>query len=536
DEIKRDRDEFGDEIGLHLGNLSCEEHERRFRTSMHSFWLYSRADKRAILEMTLEKYEECFGALPVSVAAYVLDASSLELLSEMCPTMEICVASCFEEGVKVFHGCNNSWYLFNEGGPWAAWYPAKQHNLLPAENEEDAVGVVAVCHLSRDLALSYESRNDFWASHPANAQRGLGNLGPMHNYDFNLIDLYRAQEELNGGYSYYNVFVGAGWLTHNMNIEDSIEVTRQIYREQLEYFVQLRDEGQLTDMTMSEFGRWFRENRKIGEPEVFLAKELLYGSGKHYFWYIDPKMRVLIDACQGGSIGDLRPYVGRCACFTGPDSPWLLDGSYPYLIQSQYRSGVANHCYDGARATLAVTYGDETIDTCTCKTSVEDVVRDETGTTVRLTPAQIDFEAGLRVAVRTTYTFPGDGTIGIEREVVECSDPDAELILWEYFKGCYGTTEYPEDMHGITLHVEGDYRQSLAYEYSARTLETANAKAVAARIPQINTEVRLEAADGPVAAGRAIDGILFSPFYTLILEAALKTGGVLKSRLRLSRA
>ncbi len=536
EDIKRYHEEYGDEIGLFLSELNCETFRREFHCEMNSIWLYSRDKKERMVAMALERFRECFGGDPVSAAAYYMDASTMEVLTEACPSLQIAVCACFEEGVKNFHGCNNSWYLFNEGGPWSAWYPAKGNTLRPARDEDDAVGIVGVCHLSRDPALSYESRNDFWASHPANVQRGLGNEGEVHPYDFNLVDLYRAQEPLNGGYSYYNVFVGPNWLTHNMNIEDPVEVSQKLYRELLEYLGQLRDEGELEDMTMSEFAAWYRANRPLGEPELFHAREMLYGSGKHYVWYLDTDMRVLIDTQQGGSIGDLRPYVAECERSTGPDSPSLYDGSYPYLIQSQYRSGAANHSFDGTRTTLAVTHGEETVDLCACPTKCSGIEKDEDGVHVSLTPAKLRFSDGLTAAVQTTYHFPGGGRILIERNLAEVSDPEAELQVCEYFKGCYGTIEYPEDLHGVTLAVDGDRPEALSYAYESRTVATTNATAVRAVIPQIDCTVELCPADGAAPRGTAVEGFLFSPYFTLTLETTLRAGGSFTSCLCLSKA
>ena len=98
----------------------------------------------------------------------------------------------------------------------------------------------------------------------------------------------------------------------------------------------------------------------------------------------------------------------------------------------------------------------------------------------------------------TTYHFPADGRIIIDREIIDVSDPDAELRIEEYVKGCYGTTEYPEDMHGIALTVFGATEERIEFDYRCRTLETKEAKAVEARVPQINTVLRLEAMDGPL--------------------------------------
>ena len=166
-------------------------------------------------------------------------------------------------------------------------------------------------HLSRDLVLSYEGRNDFFASHPANIQRAMANDGENAPYVFNLLDVYRYQERYNDGYSYTNVFVGPNWLRDSAYVQDSDEVTQNLYLRYLEYIAGLRAEGKLQDMYMSEFAHWYVENIPIGCPQVYDAKEILYGSGKSYFWYSDPYMRVTVDLCQGGSIGDFRPLIAK---------------------------------------------------------------------------------------------------------------------------------------------------------------------------------------------------------------------------------
>ena len=47
------------------------------------------------------------------------------------------VATCWEEGPKAYHTCNNSGYTLCDGGPWAPWIPAKQNTHAPAANKEE---------------------------------------------------------------------------------------------------------------------------------------------------------------------------------------------------------------------------------------------------------------------------------------------------------------------------------------------------------------------------------------------------------------
>jgi len=460
-------------------------------------------------------------------------AFSLRALRAISPTTKISVAGCFEEGVRVFHGCNNSWYLFNEGMPWGPWYPSKTHSLRPAVNDNDAVGLVAVPHLSRDLALSYEGRNDFFASHPANVQRAMANIGASAPYNFNLVEQHRLQEDFNDGFSYLHVFVGAGWIAGHPTVQDSFDVTSGMYLKYLQFLAQLREEGQLKDMYMSEFADWYKQNVPVGKPQVALAKEMLYGSGKHYFWYIDGYCRVLVDATQGGSIGDLRPFAGQLDWSPGIDSPKLWYGSYPYVIHSQHRSGISHHFEDGARTTLFVTHGSETVDLGTCRTRVADIHRNASGTTLQLTPAQVHFSDGLTAVINTSYYFGGQGQIRITRRLASISNPDAKLRIQEYFKGCYGITEYPEDLRGITLTVSGERQQTLPYEFRRRVIEMPGATLVSARIPQANVDVILEA-ESSADLGQAIEGYLFSPYFTLTLEYSIKSNQEVVTWLRIN--
>ena len=394
------------------------------------------------IEFLLKQSTGCF---------FILDAGSTKLIREIAPSVKVAVAGCFEEGVKVMHGCNNSWYLFNEGMHWGPWYPSNTHSLRPAVDEEDWCGIVAVPHLTRDLVLSYEGRNDFFATHPGNVQRAQTNQGLNCPYMYNLVDQHRLQEDYNNGFSYCHIFVGAGWLEPNHNVADSEEICQKLYYDFLAYFVELRNQGACVDMTMGEFSNWYKENMSIGKSQVALAKDILYDSKKQYFWYIDPYMRVTLDANQAGSICDLRPYAGQLACTTGPDSKDKCYGSYPYVIHSQYRSGAAHHFEDGARTTLKVIYGEEKLDLCTCRTYIKSVDSNEEGTHVKFSPAKLTFSNGLTCSLETVYHFKGKGNILLERRLLELSDPTAVIRIQEYVKGCYGITEYPENMEEIKL-------------------------------------------------------------------------------------
>lgn len=531
-DIRADHEQYGDELGIWMGELTGGKMQETVPCKEPFLWLHTRESKEKILKAVLDKFREVLGSEPVCFGGYHMDAVSLELLHKLCPSIRISIAGCFEEGVKVFHGCNNSWYLFNEGMPWHPWYPARENSLRPASGVEDWCGIVAVPHLCRDMALSYEGRNDFFASHPANVQRAMANEGAVAPYTLNLLDIYRYQERFNDGFSYTNVFVGPNWLSGSANVQDSDEITQGLYREYLEYYAQLRDEGKLQSMYMSEFAQWYHSNVPIGKAHLYDAKEILYGSGKDYFWYCDSNMRLTFDLFQGGSIGDLRPFVAKQPRCTGADTPQKAIGTNPYLIHSQYRTGNAHHFEDGARTTLQVTLGDETLDLAGYPVKIRNVRREAAQVCLELSDISLTFTSGVTAKLETAVSIRKDASVEFIRRITESSDPSARYLLTEYCKGCWGTTEYPEEMGGIELSVPGE---SIVYSYEGRILRSEAAGAVSAAIPALETVLGLEPVQGNFVSCEAEEGYLFNPYYTLRQIARVMCGEEMRTKLWLQK-
>ena len=520
---KEHHEQYGDEIGLTLLGLPCKEFREKYKTKDFCIWMFSMEDKKAIVQDVFEKFHERFGFYPESTGSYYMDAELTNYIKEQYPSVKCAVATCWEEGPKAYHTCNNSWYTFMDGGPWAPWIPSKQNTHVPAASEEEDSGIVAIPHLSRDLIACYDGNGSNFGTHPQNVLRGMIYENGEYPYLYNLIDQFRYQAKFNNGYAYNMMFVGPGWMNKMGRWEAPYELLKKSYEDGCAYYGKLKKEGKLLDMTMSGFADYYRQKKSYTEPECALWRDILYGSKKQVFWYCDPWMRACVNMDQGGAVVDLRPYAAKLNWPVGIGTPHVQDASYPFLIQEKYRAGYFTHyAGEGTIRSAKLLYQGEEADLCLCRTKAH-VSQEGKDRILTLDPVEIEFE-GLTVKLQTVLAFTeGTGAIRIERRVLQMSDPDAEVEIDEYLVACYGTTEYPEDMSSLTLWAEkaGMERKTLPYEYKCREYTLAEADRVGCTLPPIHTKVSLTC-EGRDREGYMKEGYAFSPMFTLGYKGILK--------------
>ncbi len=508
---------YGDEISLTLLGLPCEQFREKYKTKDFCIWMFSKEDKIAIVRDVFELFFERFGFYPESTGSYYLDAFLINHIKENYPSVKCAVATCFEEGPKAYHTCNNSWYTLMDGGPWNPWIPSKQNTHAPAANEAEDSGIVAIPHLSRDLIACYDGNGSNFGTHPQNVLRGMIYEGDQYPYLYNLIDQYRHLACYNRGFCYNMMFVGPGWLNKLGRWEAPHSLLVKSYEDGMAYYAELKENGLLVDMTMAEFADHYRETHTYEQPECALWRDILYGSQKQHFWYCDPYMRATLDMNQGGAIIDLRPYAAKLEIPVGIGTKHVQDVSYPFLIQANYRAGYFTHyAGEGTVKSAKVAYGGEETDLCLCRTKAH-FSEDGDTRVVTLDPVEVVL-SGVTASIQTVYRFvEGSSKIEVRRNVLSVSKPDAKLTIREYVTACYGTTEYPEDMTGIVLSV-GDKKgneETIEYAYKCREAAMDGASYARAVVPQINTVLSVE------GEGRAFirEGYAFSPMFTLGMEA-----------------
>ena len=532
---KEHHEKYGDEISLTLLGLPCKEFREKYKTHDFCIWMFSMDDKKAVVDDVFGKFHERFGFYPLSTGSYYMDADLIGYIKRQYPMVKCAVATCWEEGPKAYHTCNNSWYTFLDGGPWNPWIPSKQNTHAPAADENEDSGIVAVPHISRDLLACFDGNGSNFGTHPQNVLRGMIYKDGRFPYLYNLIDQYRSLKKYNRGYAYNMMFVGPGWMNKKGRWEAPYELLVKSYRDCMAYYAGLRDRGELQDMTMSEFADFYRSCHTYKQPECALWKDILYGSQKQLFWYADPYMRTCVDMNQGGAIVDLRPYAAKVRRPVGIGTGNVYDASYPFLIQSMYRAGYFTHyAGKGTIKSCKFTYKGEEADLCLCRTKAG--FSEEEGCRIlTLDPVEIEL-SGLKVKIQSVFTFKeGSSEIKITRRVLEMSDPSCEIGFDEYMTACYGTTEYPEDMNGIKLITRGEKTEEMVYAYRDREVCSANGTSAEAVITPVNTKVSvLPGTRG--CSSYAHEGYAFSPMFTLGLRGTLKNGGEVTSWLRLEKA
>ena len=533
---KDDHEKYGDEIALSLLGLPCEQFREKYQTKDFCIWMFSMEDKKKIVNDVFGKFHEIFGFYPESTGSYYMDADLTNYIKETYPSVKCAVATCWEEGPKAYHTCNNSWYTLFDGGPWAPWIPSKQNTHAPAADATEDSGIVAIPHLSRDLLACYDGNGSNFGTHPQNVLRGMiyDSQTWEYPYLYNLIDQYRAQEKYNNGYSYNMMFVGPGWMNKMGRWEAPYELLLKSYSDGCRYYGDLKKEGKLIDMTMSEFADYYRQKKTYTEPECALWRDILYGSDKQVFWYTDPYMRAGVSMDQGGAVFDLRPYAAKLRWEVGIGTKHVQDASYPFLIQEKYRAGYFTHyAGEGTIRSAKICRNGEEVDLCLCRTKAHFTQEGKTRI-LTLDPVTIEF-ADLTVKLQTKEYFEeGTGSVKIERAILEMSNPDAEMELNEYMVACYGTTEYPEDMSGILLKCEGSEEKRIVYEYRCREESLENAEAVSAVIPAIETKVSMTQSGG--GEGYIREGYAFSPMFTLGFKKKISEKEVYATWLNLEKA
>lgn len=496
-----------DELGLHFHEIKCPQILEKYGVREPVLWLWPREQRMALIDEMVALFQKRFGHPPASVGGYIIDAWTLREIKRRHPSVRTAITSCFEEGVKMYYGNNRNWLLFSDGGPWNPYFPSQANALAPARDAEEAIDIVAIPHLNRDMIMALSSRDDWFASHPGNVFRARINQGAECPYLFRFFRAWEHQAALNG-WSYLNVFVSSPWLLGSHWCVESEAEVRQLYTQTLEYLKAREEEGAVRNVTMDEFGREFRARTQPGEATICQWRDELGQSKREVIWLANAHHRSCFDMARGGALVDFRPYDGRLNLDLGPGTENLWNGNAPYLISTEHCGG---HWNTSHHAT--VSDGTHTASLCDRRLRVQ-VERLESGNwMVRAQPARFEL-GGEELVIESAWELGSSNQITIHRRVISFGGDAAKLRLSEVFLGRAGTTEYPEDQRSVVLNCGAEV---LPVSYSGESRAIEGAKQVVAEIPRLGIVIQMTAGS-PVLSGTIADGTIFSPSFRLQLD------------------
>lgn len=506
------------ELGLHFHGFQCAEVEEKFGTRESAFWLLPQAVRAGVIDRMMEDFNRHFGRLPVTVGCYILDAWTLNYIKQHYPGVRAAISNCFEEGVKMYHGNNHAWNLFSDGGPWGPFYPSRTCALIPARDPGEAIDLVALPHLSRDMLLALTSRDDYYASHPGNLLRARINHGSKCAYMTKLVDAWMRQSEWNG-WSYLSVFVSAPWLLQRHWTVENVDDVRSLYVELLGHIAHRRSEGKASVETIASFAREFTNLATPGSPTVCHWRDELSGSPREIAWVANPHYRAAIDLNAGGAIADLRPYVGQLNLDLGPETPNLWNGNHPFVLSAELRGGLELNSQH-----FILTHRGESVRSIERRTKATlEQATNSKSWVINCEPCR--YQVGdLTVTVASQWRVDGGPRIGLRRTITALSDEQARVTLTEVIVGTWGKTDYPEPgerMTGVLLTKTGP--QSRQLDLSGMVMLAGMAEGVEVRIHEGRCAIGLVGESVPREA-KLTSGTLFLPNYRLELGQQLGFG------------
>lgn len=207
---------------------------------------YTPEEREKLIDTYMEDFKKIFGSYPKSVGSWFIDAHSLKYMHEKYGIVASC--NCKDQvGTDGY----TLWGGFWSGG----YYPSQVNAYMPAQSQEKQIPVPIFRMLGSDPIHQYDS-----------------GLGTMNQRVISLEPVY----EKGGGDErwcrwYFDWFVNEPALNYayvQVGQENSFTWKRmaQGYQVQMKILEELVKNGKIVLQTLSETGKWFKENYRVTPP------------------------------------------------------------------------------------------------------------------------------------------------------------------------------------------------------------------------------------------------------------------------------
>lgn len=214
---------------------------------------YTNEQKKALIDELMAKFNEVFGYYPKTAASWLLDAYSMQYMSEKYGIA--CLAICREQLAV------DAYTLW--GGPYnQPYYPSKNNMLCPAQCEENKINTP----LFRLLGI--EPIRGYWEKRYADSEEcgGCATMEPFWKYGQQeeymkwFFETYFEKENMGIAYTQIGQENSFGWPGMKKGIELQYELVDKY-----------RKEGKITLMKMSEAGEYVKNTYKDTPAQALVA-------------------------------------------------------------------------------------------------------------------------------------------------------------------------------------------------------------------------------------------------------------------------
>lgn len=243
---------------------------------------YSPEDRVKLVDTALIKYSEVFGKNPKSVGAWWIDAYSLGYLKDKYGIeANLDVADQYStDGYQVW------------GQYWSTpFYPSKLNALVPAQSEEQKLGVVTMQWATRDPYNGYGS-GVFESTYSVQ----------VNDYMLHDLDVSYFEKLLN---IYPQTTVG---------LENDFDFSKfgPEFQKQLDVIAMQKSKGVLSVLNMAQFAQSYIKINPGISPQVLIVADDPLGSGGKVVWINTPRYRAgLFTGSNGALVRDLRLFNDR---------------------------------------------------------------------------------------------------------------------------------------------------------------------------------------------------------------------------------
>ncbi|MDB6079092.1 MAG: hypothetical protein JWO82_2839, partial [Akkermansiaceae bacterium] len=248
---------------------------------------YAVEDRKKLMDVYMAKFKDTFGYYPKSVGCWVLDAPTLNYLSDQYHIVAAC--NCKDQSGT------DGYTLW--GGYWnQAYYPSRLNAFMPAQTAEQQLNVPVFRMLGSDPVYQYDDGL-------GNERQGVISLEPVYQPGGGSPDWVRwffnanfNAPCLNFAYTQAGQENSFGWPAMSAGLTDQYTLMQQ-----------QAGQGKIRVETLSQSGAWYRSNFDKTPATAVTALSDFDNQGNRSIWYERRYYRVNVSGeCNAWRIRDLH--------------------------------------------------------------------------------------------------------------------------------------------------------------------------------------------------------------------------------------